>query len=66
MSKKESFVVTSSIGRQSLSRGWYKFSRNSLSVLGLIIFFLIIFIAVFAPYITPYPEHAGAYTNFRE
>lgn len=66
MSKKKSFVATLSIGRHSLSRTWYKFSRNPLSVFGLIIFFLIIFVAVFAPYITHYPEHAGAYTNFRE
>lgn len=66
MSKKKSFVATLSIGRHSLSRVWYKFSRNPLSVFGLIIFFLIIFVAVFAPYITHYPEHAGAYTNFRE
>lgn len=66
MSKKKSFVATLSIGRHGLSRAWYKFSRNPLSVFGLIIFFLIIFVAVFAPYITHYPEHAGAYTNFRE
>jgi peptide/nickel transport system permease protein len=66
LSKKKSFVATLSIGRHSLSRTWYKFSRNPLSVFGLIIFFLIIFVAVFAPYITHYPEHAGAYTNFRE
>lgn len=66
MSKKKSFITTLSIGRYNLSRAWYKFSRNPLSVFGLIIFLLIIFVAVFAPYITPYPEHAGAYTNFRE
>lgn len=30
------------------------------------ILFIIIIVAVFAPYITPYPEHAGPYTNFRE
>jgi len=66
LSKKKSFIATLSIGRYNLSRAWYKFSRNPLSVFGLIIFFLIIFVAVFAPYITPYPEHAGAYTNFRE
>lgn len=66
MSKKKSFVTTLSIGRYNLSRAWYKFSRNPLSVFGLIIFLIIIFVAVLAPYITPYPEHAGAYTNFPE
>lgn len=66
MSKKKSFIATLSRGRYSLSKAWYKFSRNPLSALGLIIFFLIIFAAVFAPYITPYPEQVGPYTNFRE
>lgn len=50
----------------SLSKVRYKFSRNPLSVVGLIILFSVILAAVFAPYITPYPEHAGAFTNFRE
>ncbi|TKJ45583.1 D-ala-D-ala transporter subunit [Candidatus Aerophobetes bacterium Ae_b3a] len=52
--------------RASFSKGWYKFSRNPLSVLGLIILFSVILTAIFAPYISPYPEHAGAFTNFRE
>ncbi|KUK55667.1 MAG: Binding-protein-dependent transport systems inner membrane component [Atribacteria bacterium 34_128] len=52
--------------RRSFSRGWYNFSRNPLSVVGMIILLLIIFAAIFAPYITPFPEHAGAFTNFRE
>ena len=34
--------------------------------MGLTILCIIILAAVFAPYITPYPEHAGAFTNFRE
>jgi len=50
----------------SFSKGWYKFSRNPLSVLGLVILLLIIVVAVFAPYIAPFPEHAGAFTNFRK
>ncbi len=54
------------VKRINFSKGWYKFSRNPLSVLGLAILFIIIIVAVFAPYITPYPEHAGPYTNFRE
>jgi peptide/nickel transport system permease protein len=47
-----------------LSKGWYKFTRNRLSIVGLIIIVLISLAAVFAPYITPYPEHAGPYANF--
>jgi peptide/nickel transport system permease protein len=66
LSRKELLVAALSRKRASFSKGWYKYSRNSLSVLGAIILCLIILAAVFAPYITPYPEHAGAYTNFRE
>lgn len=45
-------------------KGWYKFSRNKLSVVGLVAVVLIVLTAVFAPWIAPYPEHAGAYTDF--
>jgi len=66
LSRKELLAAALSRKRVSFSKGWYKFSRNPLSVLGVIILCLIILAAVFAPYITPFPEHAGAYTNFRE
>ena len=52
--------------RRGLSRGWYKFSRNPLSVIGLVVLGIIVFAAVLAPYITPYPEHAKPYTNFQD
>ena len=52
--------------RRGLSRGWYKFSRNPLSVVGLAVLVIIILAALLAPYITPYPEHAKPYTNFQE
>ena len=45
------------------SRNWYKFSKNQLSVLGLLIVILIIVMAVFANYLTPYPEHAGPFVD---
>jgi peptide/nickel transport system permease protein len=50
--------------RRGLARAWYKFSRNSLSIVGLVVLMVIVVAAIFAPYITPYPEQAGAYTNF--
>jgi peptide/nickel transport system permease protein len=50
--------------RQGLAKGWYKFSRNPLSVLGLVVLIVIVLAAILAPYITPYPEHARPYTNF--
>ncbi len=52
--------------RRGFAKGWYKYSRNSLSVLGLVVLVLIGLAAGLAPQITPYPEHARPYTNFRE
>ncbi len=56
--------ATLGVKRRGLSRGWYKFSRNRLSVLGLAVLIVIVLAAILAPYITPYPEHARPYTNF--
>lgn len=43
---------------------WYKFSKNKLSVVGLIIVILTIFIALFSSYIAPYPEHVQEYVDY--
>lgn len=50
--------------RENAKKAWHRFSRNKLSVVGLAIVILVILAAVFAQYIAPYPEHAGAYTDF--
>jgi len=50
--------------KEGLRKNWYKFSRNKLSVIGLAIVVLVIILAIFAPWVTPYPEHAGAFVNF--
>jgi len=50
----------------NISRIFYKFSRNPLSVVGLILFCIIVLCAIFAQYLAPYPESAGAYVNFEE
>ena len=47
-----------------ISRYWYHFSRNKLSVLGMLIVVLVILLAILAPYITPYPKHAGPFVDF--
>jgi len=47
-----------------ISRYWYHFSRNKLSVLGMLIVGLVIVLAILAPYITPYPKHAGPFVDF--
>jgi peptide/nickel transport system permease protein len=48
-----------------LGRNWYKFSRNPVSILGLATVLLVTFLAVFAPIVAPYPEHAGAFVDFQ-
>lgn len=50
--------------RENVGRSWYKFSRNILSVIGIATVLLLVLLAVFAPYVTPYPRHAGAFTDF--
>lgn len=50
--------------RENWGSSWYKFSRNPLSVLGLVTVVVLILLAIFAPYVAPYPRHAGAFTDF--
>jgi len=51
---------------ENIRRNWYKFSRNPLSITGLVIICIILFFAIFAPFLSPYPESAGKYINFYE
>jgi peptide/nickel transport system permease protein len=50
--------------RENLGRAWYKFSRNPMSVVGLVMVVSLILIAIFAPFVAPYPKHAGPFTDF--
>jgi peptide/nickel transport system permease protein len=50
--------------REDLGRNWYKFSRNPMSIVGLCTVLLVVFLAVFAPLVAPYPEHAGKFVDF--
>jgi peptide/nickel transport system permease protein len=45
-------------------RAWYRFSRQKLSVVGLITIVAVIFLAVFAPWVAPHPHHAGAFVDY--
>lgn len=49
---------------ENLGRGWYKFSRNPLSILGAATVLLVTLLAIFAPWIAPHPEHAKPFTDF--
>ncbi len=66
MRMRELLLTAWSRRGRRLSKGWYKFTRNGLSVVGLMIIILISLAAILAPWITPYPEHAGPYANFSE
>ncbi len=50
--------------RENFKIYWYKFSRNKLSVTGLIIVVSCILLAIFAEYVTPYPEHSREFVDF--
>lgn len=52
------------VRRDNLKRAWYKFTGNRLSIVGLTIVLVVILLAVFAPWITPYPGHRGAFVDF--
>ena len=43
---------------------WFKFKKNPFSIIGLIIVSIVILITIFAPFITPFPEHAGKVADF--
>jgi peptide/nickel transport system permease protein len=49
--------------RLDLKRKWYRFSRSPLSIVGLIIVVASVAIALFAPFIAPYPKSAGTYVD---
>lgn len=49
---------------ERMRKGAYKFSKNPLSVAGAVIVVVVIFLAVFAPFVSPYPEHAGNFVDF--
>jgi peptide/nickel transport system permease protein len=50
--------------RENLGRSWYKFSRNPLSVIGGTTILILVLMAVFAPWVAPYPNHAQPFTDF--
>jgi len=47
-----------------MGRLWYRFSRNPLSVAGLVIVLAVTLAALAAPFVTPYPAHAGSFLDF--
>ena len=50
--------------KDRLGRGWYRFSRNPISLAGGSMVLFVVLIAILAPHVTPYPQHAGTFTDF--
>ena len=50
--------------KEAINKAWYKFTLNKLSAVGLVIVVAIVFLAIFAPFIVPYPGDAGYSFNF--
>ncbi|MBS7527500.1 ABC transporter permease [Fusibacter paucivorans] len=59
---KNTFMKEST--RENMRMYWYKFSRNKLSVLGLLLVISSIVIAIFAPVIAPFPQHVEAFVDY--
>lgn len=50
----------------NLARAFYRFKKNPLSLIGLGIILMMVLIAIFAPFIAPYPGDAGGAVHFKE
>lgn len=50
--------------KETMRKNWLKFAESKISVIGLIIVLLFIFLAFFGESLVPYPEHIGAYVDF--
>lgn len=48
------------------ARAWFRFSRNPVAVIGLLMIVLVLVAALAAPWIVPYPEQIGSYVNFMQ
>jgi len=52
---------------EDAKKSWYQFTRNPLSIIGLSVVVFVIFVAIFADYIAPYPNDAKQYMyNFNQ
>ncbi|EMA28444.1 ABC transporter permease [Haloarcula japonica] len=56
--------IVSPARRELWYRSYRRFANQPMSVVGLVIVVAIALAAVFAPYIAPYPEQVGSFTDF--
>lgn len=45
---------------------WYRLKQSRLSTAGVVLIFATVLVIAFAPYLTPYPEDAGAVAHFKD
>jgi peptide/nickel transport system permease protein len=50
--------------REIIRKNWLKYSESKITVLGAVIVFGFIFLALFGKYVVPYPEHIGSFVDF--
>ncbi len=62
MSKNGGFLTEER--KKELKRSWLKFSSNSLSKVGLVSVALVVFLAVFSPWVAPHPESWARWVDF--
>lgn len=51
---------------EAFKRAWYRFSDSKITIVGLIIVLLFLFMAIFGKALAPYPEHGGACYNLAQ
>lgn len=59
---KKGFLSPST--KENLKIYWYKFSRNKLSMVGLVIVLITLIFSIFPEYLTPYPEHSREFVDY--
>ena len=63
----ETIITTQEIWvtrREEARRAWYRFRSSTLALVGLGIVLGMAAVAILAPYIAPYPQHAGGFVDF--
>ena len=51
--------------RSTAFQNWYRFRRNPTAVIGATIVVVVVLAAILAPWIAPYPTHAGTIVSFK-
>lgn len=52
--------------QENLKKNWHKFSTNPLSIIGLSCVILVIFMAIFSPWIAPHPKSWQRWVDFKQ